>query len=109
MAAVLAGASGYVLKEVRGSGLIDAIRQVAMGRTLIDPGVMEKMINQIRNPGGENDKLASLSDREREVLDLIADGQAAFVFVPGGWCLLRGRHHTNSASPYMPISRSRDE
>lgn len=74
MAAVLAGASGYVLKEVRGSGLIDAIRQVAMGRTLIDPGVMEKMINQIRNPGNENDKLAQLSEREREVLDLIADG-----------------------------------
>ncbi len=74
MAAVLAGASGYVLKEVRGSGLIDAIRQVALGRTLIDPGVMEKMINQIRNPTQEDDKLASLSDREREVLDLIADG-----------------------------------
>lgn len=74
MAAVLAGASGYVLKEVRGSGLIDAIRQVALGRTLIDPGVMEKMINQIRKPKEEDGKLASLSDREREVLDLIADG-----------------------------------
>jgi two-component system response regulator DevR len=74
MAAVLAGASGYVLKEVRGSGLIDAIRQVALGRTLIDPGVMEKMINQIRNPAQEDGKLAQLSDREREVLDLIADG-----------------------------------
>jgi two-component system response regulator DevR len=74
MAAVLAGASGYVLKEVRGSGLIDAIRQVAMGRTLIDPGVMEKMIRQIRNPGQTDDKLSQLSEREREVLDLIADG-----------------------------------
>ena len=74
MAAVLAGASGYVLKEVRGSGLIDAVRQVALGRTLIDPGVMEKMINQIRKPKQEDDKLASLSEREREVLDLIADG-----------------------------------
>jgi len=74
MAAVLAGASGYVLKEVRGSGLIDAIRQVALGRTLIDPGVMEKMINQIRKPKEEDDKLASLSEREREVLDLIAEG-----------------------------------
>jgi two-component system response regulator DevR len=74
MAAVLAGASGYVLKEVRGSGLIDAIRQVAMGRTLIDPGVMEKMIKQIRNPAQPDDKLSQLSEREREVLDLIADG-----------------------------------
>lgn len=74
LAAVLAGASGYVLKEVRGSGLLDAIRQVADGKTLIDPSIMDRMVARIRRPGGVDDKLATLSEREREVLDLIADG-----------------------------------
>ena len=74
LAAVLAGASGYVLKEVDTSSLVDAIRQAALGRTLIDPGIVAKVMTQLREGTPQDAKLKSLTDREREVLDLIADG-----------------------------------
>jgi two-component system response regulator DevR len=74
LASVLAGASGYVLKEVRTSGLVDAIRQVAMGRSLIDPSVISKVMDRVREGSPTDSRLASLSHREREVLDHIADG-----------------------------------
>jgi two-component system, NarL family, response regulator DevR len=74
LASVLAGASGYVLKEVRGSGLIDAIRQVAMGRSLIPPGVIEQVMARIRAGNAVDNRLSGLTEREREVLDLIAQG-----------------------------------
>ena len=74
LASVLAGASGYVLKEVATSGLIDAIKQAAMGRSLIDPGVIAQVMDRLRD-GSPNDRLlAGLTQREREVLDLITDG-----------------------------------
>ena len=74
LASVLAGASGYVLKEVRTSGLVDAIRQVAQGRSLIDPGTIAQVMTRVREGSPTDNKLAQLTDREREVLDLIADG-----------------------------------
>jgi two-component system response regulator DevR len=74
LASVLAGASGYVLKEVRGAGLIDAVRQVALGRSLIDPGVIDKVMRMVRDGSPAENKLATLTDREREVLDLITEG-----------------------------------
>jgi two-component system response regulator DevR len=74
LASVLAGASGYVLKEVRGSGLIDAIRQVAMGRSLIAPGIIDKVMTRVREGTASDNRLAALTEREREVLDLIAGG-----------------------------------
>jgi len=74
LASVLAGASGYVLKEVRGAGLIDAIRQVAMGRSLIAPGVIEQVMSRVRAGDANDKRLAGLTEREREVLDLIAEG-----------------------------------
>jgi two-component system response regulator DevR len=74
LASVLAGASGYVLKEVRGSGLIDAIRQVALGRSLIAPGIIDKVMARVREGNAADNRLAALTEREREVLDLIADG-----------------------------------
>jgi two-component system, NarL family, response regulator DevR len=74
LAAVLAGASGYVLKEVRAAGIVDAVRQVAMGRSLIDPGLVEQVMTRLRDGSPTENKLAALTDREREVLDLIAEG-----------------------------------
>ena len=72
-AAVMAGASGYLLKQISNS-LVDGIRQVAAGRSLLDPAVTEKLLDRLRNPI-ETDPLAgSLTVREREILDLIADG-----------------------------------
>ena len=74
LASVLAGASGYVLKEVRTSGLVDAIRQAALGRSLIDPGVITQVMNRLRDGSPTDNRLASLTQRERDVLDLIAEG-----------------------------------
>jgi two-component system, NarL family, response regulator DevR len=74
LAAVLAGASGYVLKEVRTSGLVDAIRQAALGRSLIDPAIIAQVMDQVRDATPGDARLGVLTEREREVLDLIADG-----------------------------------
>jgi two-component system, NarL family, response regulator DevR len=74
LAAVLAGASGYLLKEVRAAGIIDAVRQVALGRSLIDPGVVEQVMTRIRHGSPNENKVAALTEREREVLELIAQG-----------------------------------
>lgn len=73
-AAVMAGAAGYLLKEIRGSSLVDAIRQVATGRSLLDPAVTERLLARLRDGEPQDLRLASLTDREREVLGLIADG-----------------------------------
>jgi two-component system response regulator DevR len=74
LSSVLAGASGYVLKEVRTSGLVDAIRQAALGRSLIDPAVIAQVMERVRVGSPTDTRLAALTDREREVLDLISDG-----------------------------------
>jgi two-component system response regulator DevR len=74
LASVLAGASGYVLKEVGTSGLVDAIRQAALGRSLIDPGVIAQVMDRLRDGSPTDQKLAALTQREREVLTLITDG-----------------------------------
>jgi two-component system response regulator DevR len=73
-AAVMAGASGYLLKEVRGTSLVEAIRQVAAGRSLLDPSVTERLLDKLRQPAAVDQRLAALTEREKEILDLIADG-----------------------------------
>ncbi|SHF54461.1 two component transcriptional regulator, LuxR family [Jatrophihabitans endophyticus] len=75
-AAVMAGASGYLLKQVRGAAIVDAVRQVAAGRSLLDPSVTERLLTKLREPAPAtpNDPIEYLTDREREVLDLIAEG-----------------------------------
>jgi len=73
-AAVMAGASGYLLKEIRGSSLVDAIRQVAAGKSLLDPKVTERLLSRLRGGIEQDPRLAGLTDREREILNLIADG-----------------------------------
>ena len=72
--AIIAGAAGYVLKQVRGSELIDAVRRVARGEHLLDPAVTHRLMRKLSNPAGEDQRLASLTTREREVLDLIGEG-----------------------------------
>ena len=73
-AAVMAGAAGYLLKEIRGNSLVDSIRQVAAGKSLLDPAVTEQLLTRLRNGAPQDPRLASLSEREREVLGLITDG-----------------------------------
>ena len=73
-AAVMAGADGYLLKEIRGSSLVDAIRQVAAGQSLMDPKVTGRLLTRLRD-GEPNDKRTEgLTDRDRDILALIADG-----------------------------------
>jgi two-component system response regulator DevR len=75
LAAVMAGASGYLLKEIRSSSLIEAIRDVAAGKSLLDPTATGRLLNRLRSGRQQQDKqLESLTDRERDILDLIADG-----------------------------------
>lgn len=74
-AAVLAGASGYVLKDIRGQKLIEGIRAVAAGRTLVTRAVSDKVIDQLTAPApSAGQDLPELTLRERQVLALIADG-----------------------------------
>ena len=73
-AAVLAGAAGYVLKQIRGSNLVDAVRQVAAGKSLLDPTVTDRVLRRIREGKQEDARLASLNPQERKILVLIAEG-----------------------------------
>ncbi|MEV0966821.1 response regulator transcription factor [Streptomyces sp. NPDC049910] len=76
--AIMAGAAGYVLKQIKGSDLISAVRTVATGQSMLDPSTTARLMHSLRAPGNaqpaEDERLAALSEREREVLDLIGEG-----------------------------------
>jgi DNA-binding NarL/FixJ family response regulator len=72
--AIMAGASGYVLKQVRGADLVDAIRQVASGRSLLDPTATAAVLERLRVGPPEDERLAQLTDQERKILELLAEG-----------------------------------
>ena len=74
--AVLAGADGYLLKEVRATSLVDAIRSVAAGAKLLDPAVTERVLDRVRTPGATASPLGLLTPRETEILALIAEGMS---------------------------------
>jgi len=76
LAAVLAGADGYLLKEVRATSLVDAIRSVAGGAKLLDPSVTERVLDRVRSPGANTSPLGLLTPRETEILALIAEGMS---------------------------------
>jgi len=71
--AIMAGAAGYVLKQVRGSDLVDGVRRVGRGESLIDPSLTTRVLDRLRHPP-EADEPAGLTDQERRILDLIAEG-----------------------------------
>ncbi|MBN9151163.1 MAG: response regulator transcription factor [Cryobacterium sp.] len=74
-AAVLAGAAGYILKDIRGNRLIEAIRRVAAGHSLLDPTLKKMVTHRMREASsGEDPRLDALTGRERQVLNLIAEG-----------------------------------
>lgn len=72
-AAIIAGADGYVIKDIQGSSLLADIRAVAAGKRLIDPGIASRIATQLKQPE-DDPRFGSLVLRERQVLALIADG-----------------------------------
>ena len=72
-AAIMAGAAGYVLKQVRGTDLVDGIRRVAAGDSLLDPTVTTRVLERLRHRD-DDDGLTALTDQERTILGLIAEG-----------------------------------
>jgi len=69
---IMAGAAGYVLKQIRGADLVDGIRRVAAGESLLDPAVTARVLERLRAP--VSDPLAALTPQERRILDLITAG-----------------------------------
>ena len=69
----MAGASGYLLKQVRGQDLVDAVREVAAGRSLLDPVTTAHVLERMRE-SAKTDELAGLTERERDVLELMGEG-----------------------------------
>lgn len=72
--AIMAGASGYVLKEIRGNDLVDAIRKVAAGKSLLDPVATQRVLDRLRKGEQHDSRLDGLSDQERRILELIGEG-----------------------------------
>jgi two-component system response regulator DevR len=73
-AAIMAGAAGYVLKQIRGTDLLDAVRRVAAGQSLLDPAVTARVMERIRIGAGTPEELSSLTDQERRILQFVAQG-----------------------------------
>jgi DNA-binding NarL/FixJ family response regulator len=72
--AVMAGAAGYVLKQIHGSDLVSAVRTVASGQSLLDPRSTAQMLQRLRERQTRKDPLAALSAQERQILELIGEG-----------------------------------
>jgi two-component system, NarL family, response regulator DevR len=77
LSAIIAGASGYLLKQVRGRDLVAALESVGRGDSLLDPAVTERVLERVRRvaAGGERDELADLTAQERKILLLVAEGK----------------------------------
>jgi two-component system response regulator DevR len=73
-AAIMAGAAGYILKQIRGNDLVDAVRRVAAGQSLLDPAVTARVLDRIRRGPEQPDELKTLTDQERRILALVAEG-----------------------------------
>jgi len=74
-AAIMAGAAGYVLKQIASTDLVDAVRRVAAGQSLLDPAVTHRVLERLRSgPDTEPDELSELTMQERKILELIAEG-----------------------------------
>jgi two-component system, NarL family, response regulator DevR len=74
-ASIMAGSSGYVLKQVGGNSLVENVRRVAAGDSLLDPALTERVLKRLREGPEEEPLLATLTPQERRILDLIAEGK----------------------------------
>ena len=72
--AIMAGASGYVLKDIKGNDLVEAVRSVAAGRSLLDPRATQRVLERLRNGARSESKVEQLNEQERRILVLIGEG-----------------------------------
>jgi len=72
--AIMAGAAGYVLKQIRGTDLVGAVRTVASGQSMLDPRAASQVMERLRSNARQPDPLAGLSGQERRILELIGEG-----------------------------------
>ncbi|HEU5302759.1 MAG TPA: response regulator transcription factor [Acidimicrobiia bacterium] len=72
--AIMAGAAGYLLKQVKEQDLVAGVRQVAQGQSLLDPAVTARVLERLRSGPETDERIARLTNQERKILDLIADG-----------------------------------
>ena len=71
---IMAGASGYILKQVRGHDLVEGVRKVGGGASLLDPSMTARVLERLRHGTQEDERIASLTPQERRILDLLAEG-----------------------------------
>lgn len=76
MAAILAGASGYVLKRVKGTDLVEDIRRVGAGESLLDPEMTDRLFERLRSGPREDPLLTTLTQQERKIVNHIAEGKS---------------------------------
>ena len=74
IASIMAGAAGYVLKQVGSLDLLDTIRRAGDGQSLLDPALTERVLERLRDGPHVDPRIASLTPQERRILDLIAEG-----------------------------------
>jgi DNA-binding NarL/FixJ family response regulator len=74
LAAVVAGASGYLLKQIRGNDLVDSVRRVASGQSMLDPAMTALVLERIRACPPEHDDLHVLTPQQKRILDLVGEG-----------------------------------
>jgi len=72
--AIMAGASGFVLKQVRGNDLVEAVRRVAAGQSMLDPSVTARVLERVRRGPEQDERIARLTPQEREILLFMAEG-----------------------------------
>jgi DNA-binding NarL/FixJ family response regulator len=72
--AIMAGAAGYVLKQIRGTDLVSAVRTIAAGQSLLDPEAASRVMRRMRDQAARADPLAGLTGQERRILELIGEG-----------------------------------
>ena len=72
--AIMAGAAGYVLKQIRGTDLVGAVRTVASGESMLDPEAASRVMKRMRDQATRSDPLAGLTEQEKKILELIGEG-----------------------------------
>jgi DNA-binding NarL/FixJ family response regulator len=72
--AIMAGAAGYVLKQIRGTDLVGAVRTIAAGESMLDPEAASRVMKRMRDQAVRSDPLSGLTEQERRILELIGEG-----------------------------------